>query len=43
MGEKKVALTSDMLMLVTDADGDEQRFVVNATQAELEAMAPYAM
>ncbi len=43
MGEKKVALTSEMLMLVTDADGDEQRFVVNATQAELEAMAAYAM
>lgn len=43
MGEKPVALTSDMLTMVSGADGAEPKFVVNATQDQLEAMAPYAM
>ena len=40
IGEKKVALTSDMITLVKAADGD--RFIVNATQKQLEDMAPFA-
>lgn len=43
MGEKKVALTSDMLMLMGGTDGNDTHFMVNATQEQLEAMAPYAM
>ncbi len=42
MGEKEVALTSEMLMLVPGADGGEPKFVVNATQEQLETMDTYA-
>lgn len=41
MGEKRVSLTSDMLQLVTEQNGDTW-FRVNATQEQLEALAPYA-
>lgn len=41
MGEKPVALTSDMLRLVPDADG-ETIFRVTATQEQLEALPTYA-
>ncbi|MFZ1467952.1 MAG: PRC-barrel domain-containing protein [Paracoccaceae bacterium] len=40
IGEKKVALGSDKLMLVREADG-KTWFRVNATQEQLEAMAPH--
>lgn len=40
MGEKPVVLTSDTLTLVKD--GDTSKFVVNATQEQLEAMEMYA-
>ncbi len=40
MGEKTVALGSDMLMLVREADG-KTWFRVTATQEQLEAMAPH--
>ena len=39
MGEKQVVLTSDVLTLVKD--GDATKFVVTATQEQLEAMVPY--
>jgi len=42
MGEKPVALTSDMLRLVTDPDSNEMVFTVTATQEQLEAMPNYA-
>lgn len=42
MGEKPVALTSDMLRLVTDPDSKEVVFRVTATQEQLEAMPNYA-
>lgn len=42
MGEKPVALTSDMLRLVTDPDSKEVVFTVNATQEQLKAMPNYA-
>lgn len=41
IGEKKVALESDMLQLVTEPDG-EIWFRVTATEEELEAMPPHA-
>ena len=41
MGEKPVALTSDMLRLVTDPDSNEMVFTVTATQEQLEAMPNY--
>ena len=40
MGEKEVVLTSAMLSLVADANG-EPKFVVNATQEQLETMDTY--
>lgn len=40
VGEKPVVLTSDTLTLIKD--GEEEKFVVNATQEQLEAMKPYA-
>lgn len=43
MGEKPVALTSDMLRLVPNADGDGTVFRVNATQEQLEALPNYEM
>lgn len=42
MGEKKVALTSDMLRLVADANGGDPKFYVNATQEQLEALPVHA-
>jgi len=42
MGEKPVALTSDMLRLVTDPNSNEVVFTVTATQEQLEAMPNYA-
>ncbi len=41
MGEKEVVLTSDMLSLVGGTDGAEPKFVVNATQEQLETMDTY--
>ena len=41
MSEKPVALTSDMLRLVTDPDSNEMVFTVTATQEQLEAMPTY--
>lgn len=41
IGEKRVALGDDMLTLMREADG-EMWFRVNATQEQLEAMAPHA-
>jgi hypothetical protein len=41
IGEKKVALTSDMLQVVKEDDGTFF-FRVNATQEQLEALAPYS-
>jgi len=41
MGEKPVALTSDMLRLVPDPDSNEMVFTVTATQEQLEAMPNY--
>ena len=41
MSEKPVALTSDMLRLVTDPSSNEKVFTVTATQAQLEAMPNY--
>ncbi len=41
MGEKEVVLTSAMLSLVAGADGAEPKFVVNATQEQLETMDTY--
>jgi sporulation protein YlmC with PRC-barrel domain len=38
MGEKPVALTSDMLRMVADPDGGDVMFRVNATQEQLEAL-----
>lgn len=40
VGEKPVVLTSDTLKLVKD--GEDEKFVVNATQEQLEAMEPFA-
>ncbi|MDO8312226.1 MAG: PRC-barrel domain-containing protein [Sideroxyarcus sp.] len=42
MGEKKVALTGDMLRLVADASGGDAKLHVNATQEQLEALPVYA-
>jgi sporulation protein YlmC with PRC-barrel domain len=42
MGEKPVALTSDMLRFVKDPNSDEAVFTVTATQEQLEAMPNYA-
>lgn len=41
MGEKEVVLTSAMLSLVPGMDGAEPKFVVNATQEQLETMDTY--
>ncbi len=41
MGEKEVVLTSAMLSLVAGADGAEPKFVVSATQEQLETMDTY--
>lgn len=41
MGEKEVVLTSAMLSLVPRADSAEPKFVVNATQEQLETMGTY--
>jgi sporulation protein YlmC with PRC-barrel domain len=41
MGEKEVVLTSAMLSLVPGVDGAEPKFVVNATQEQLETMDTY--
>lgn len=43
MGEKPVALSSDMLRLVPNADGDGTVFRVNATQEQLESLPVYEM
>ena len=40
IGEKKVALTADKLMLMKEANGDDTYLHVNATEDELKAMAP---
>lgn len=40
MGEKKVALTADKLMVMKEANGDDTYLHVNATEDELKAMAP---
>jgi hypothetical protein len=40
MGEKKVALTADKLMVMKDANGTDTYLHVNATEDELKAMAP---
>ncbi len=42
VGEKPVALTSDMLRLVNDPDTNEAVFTVTATQEQLEALPNYA-
>lgn len=42
IGEKKVALSGDMLRLVVEADGGDARFHVNATQEQLENLPVYA-
>jgi PRC-barrel domain len=41
VGEKRVSLTSEMLTMVTPADGSAPFFRVAATQEELEALTPY--
>ncbi len=41
MGEKEVVLTSAMLSLVPGVDGSEPKFVVTATQEQLETMDTY--
>ena len=42
MGEKRVALSSDMLRLVADPDSNDMLFHVAATQEQLKALPTYA-